>query len=72
MARRRTKEEKIKAKSRSGFSVNFGNIKTKTVFSKKKADMSEVEYLKKDLTKVVAVSMLAVGSELALWWFLFK
>jgi hypothetical protein len=72
MARRRTKSEKIKTKTRSGFSVNFGSIKTKYKVPVKKADMSEVSYLKKDLTKVVAVSMLAVGSELALWWFLFK
>lgn len=72
MARRRTKNDKIKAKTKGGFAVNFGSIKTKQNVLVKKADMSEVGYLKKDLTKVVAVSMLAVGSELALWWFLFK
>lgn len=72
MAKRRTRYEKVKAKSNGGYKINFESIKTKVIPKKERVDVSEVELLKKDLTKVMAVSMLAVGSELALWWFLFR
>jgi len=72
MKKRRTRSEKIKADQKSGFKVNFGQIKQKDASIQNKADLSDTSHLKKDLTKVVLISMLAVGSELGLWWFVFK
>lgn len=74
MPKKRTKKEKIKtAERKMGFAVNFDSIgETKTKTEPKRATKGNLSHLRGDLTKVLAISMLAVGSELALWWFLFK
>lgn len=75
MPRRRTKKEKLKtAERKQGFAVNFDSIggSEKTKAGRVEAEKENFAYLRGDLTKVLAISMLAVGSELALWWFLFK
>lgn len=65
MAKKRTRAQKIKA---SGFKVKFGAMKeakTKVgVSSNKEAGFG---YFRSDLTKVLALTMLALASQVVLW-----
>ncbi len=65
MAKKRTRAQKIKA---AGFKVTFGAMKEAKV--KEKAPVkngNEFKYFRSDLTKVLALTMLALASEVVLW-----
>jgi hypothetical protein len=65
MAKKRTRAQKVKA---SGFKVRFGAMgeaKIKDGVSSEKG--TEFKYFRSDLTKVLALTMLALASEVVLW-----
>ncbi|MBI1872095.1 hypothetical protein HYS10_01615 [Candidatus Collierbacteria bacterium] len=64
MAKRRTKEQKVKA----GFRVEFSSLeKPKKAPEKLKTDAGKLNYFRTDLTKVFILTMLALALEFALW-----
>ena len=65
MSKKRTRAQKVKA---SGFKVAFGAMKEAKV--KREATAGKVKesgYFRSDLTKVLALTMLALASEVVLW-----
>ncbi len=65
MAKKRTRAQKVKA---SGFKVAFGAMKEAKVKGKAPAEKgNEFNYFRSDLTKVLALTMLALASEVVLW-----
>ena len=72
MAKRKTRREKEKTRSRQpgtgGFRVEFGPAngpKVPPVVGTKRE--VEAKYFQSDLTKVIVLTMLALASEVALW-----
>ncbi len=75
MAGKRTKQQKIQTAKRvsAGFQIDLSSISTeKSAVKTEKPAEVENSFLRRDLTKTGVVSMLAVGSELALWWNFFR
>ncbi len=75
MAKKRTRKQKIRISRRASrsdsFEVNFSaidGVKNKNKIDKKQG--FEAEYFRADLTKVAVLTMLALASEMALWFYL--
>ncbi len=65
MAKKRTRAQKVKA---SGFKVRFGAMKEAKVRENTPTkNGNEFSYFRSDLTKVLALTMLALASEVVLW-----
>lgn len=76
MAKRRTRRDKINSEEkRSGFKIDFSAIEQGNWSQNKSVEQKNqdntIRFLRHDLTKLLLIFMLAVGSELALWWFVF-
>lgn len=64
MAKKRTREQKIRA----GFRVEFSSLENnKKTELKPKTPLLSVSYFRADLTKVFVLTMLALALEFALW-----
>lgn len=67
MKKRRTRRDKVRASSRKLVSRKKRVVSLKDVAS---SDKQEIRWLRADLTKSLWLTMLAVGVEVALWYFL--
>ena len=77
MSKKRTRAQKIKTASRpkkvevpgtTGFKISFGPIHgSKSSIKGTNEKQSELKYFRSDLTKVLALTMLALASEIVLW-----
>ena len=71
MRKRRTKQQKQKAALATlNYEIDFKGVADQLKDKTEKKTDKEDHFLKHDLTKTSVISMLAVGSELALWWLL--
>ena len=71
---RRTKKEKVSAHKGMGFKVKAELLRSAAISPKKQIDVTTIssKYFRRDLTKTLFLTMLAVALELALWQYLFK
>lgn len=67
MKKRRTRRDKVRASSRKLVSRKKRVVSLKDVAG---SDKQEIRWLRADLTKSLWLTMLAVGVEVALWYFL--
>lgn len=67
MKKRRTRRDKVRASSRKLVSRKKRVVNLKDVVG---SDKQEIRWLRADLTKSLWLTMLAVGVEVALWYFL--
>ena len=67
MKKRRTRRDKVRASSRKLVSRKKKVVGLKDVAG---SDKQEIRWLRADLTKSLWLTMLAVGVEVALWYFL--
>ena len=67
MKKRRTKKDKVRASSHKSVSRERKVVSRKEVAN---SDKQEIRWLQADLTKSLWLTMLAVGVEVALWYFL--
>lgn len=67
MKKRRTRRDKVRANSRKLVSRKKKVVSLKDVAD---SDKQEIRWLRADLTKSLWLTMLAVGVEVALWYFL--
>ncbi|OQA83392.1 MAG: hypothetical protein BWY29_00249 [Microgenomates group bacterium ADurb.Bin238] len=67
MKKRRTRRDKVRASSRKLVSRKKKVVSLKDVAD---SDKQEIRWLRADLTKSLWLTMLAVGVEVALWYFL--
>jgi len=77
MSKKRTKAQKIKTASRSkktevpgttGFKISFGPVHgAKPNLRRQRENQNELKFFRSDLTKVLALTMLALASEIVLW-----
>ncbi len=67
MKKRRTRRDKVRASNRKLVSRKKKVVSLKDVAD---SDKQEIRWLRADLTKSLWLTMLAVGVEVALWYFL--
>jgi hypothetical protein len=67
MKKRRTRRDKVRASNRKLVSRKKRVVNLKDVVG---SDKQEIRWLRTDLTKSLWLTMLAVGVEVALWYFL--
>ncbi|GEM_PF-2816136 len=67
MKKRRTRRDKVRASNRKLVSRKKRVVNLKDVVG---SDKQEIRWLRADLTKSLWLTMLAVGVEVALWYFL--